>query len=120
MLVKQTDSSISDSFDCISVFLCIHLVQRYQLLCHKRCVGGLDRYMGRVLVDMLMITVIRYWENLNSVLWPRLTNVMQMNIVSVREFDTSRRKPADVRPHYSTRRSGWLLSWSCWSGSWWS
>jgi len=88
VLVKQTDSAVTDSFDCISVFLCIHIVQRYQLLCHKRCVGGLDRY----------------WENLNSVLWPRLTNVMQMNIVSVREFDTTRRKPTDVRPHYSTRR----------------
>jgi hypothetical protein len=47
---------------------------------------------------------VRYWENLTGVLWPRLTNVMQMNIVSVREFDTTRRKPADVRPHYSTRR----------------
>jgi hypothetical protein len=49
-------------------------------------------------------TLVRYWENLTGVLWPRLTNVMQMNIVSVREFDTTRRKPADVRPHYSTRR----------------
>ena len=47
---------------------------------------------------------VRYWENLTGVLWPRLTNVMQMNIVSVREFDTTRRKPADVRPHCSTRR----------------
>ena len=50
------------------------------------------------------MTMCRYWENLNSVLWPRLTNVMQMNIVSVREFDTTRRKPGDVRPHYTTRR----------------
>ena len=45
VLVKQTDSSVTDSFDCISVFLCIHIVQRYQLLCHKRCVGGLDRWV---------------------------------------------------------------------------
>ena len=27
LLVKHTDSHISDSFDCISIFLCIHLVQ---------------------------------------------------------------------------------------------
>jgi len=64
LLLKLTDSTVSDSYDCICVFLCIHLVQRYQLLCHKRCVPGLDRY----------------WENLNSVLWPRLSAVMQMNI----------------------------------------
>ena len=105
ILVKQTDSSISDSFDCISVFLCIHIVQRYQLLCHKRCVGGLDRFvMKEITVFSVMNDFVRYWENLTGVLWPRLTNVMQMNIVSVREFDTTRRKPADVRPHYSTRR----------------
>ena len=27
LLVKHTDSHITDSFDCISIFLCIHLVQ---------------------------------------------------------------------------------------------
>ena len=43
LLLKLTDSTVSDSYDCICVFLCIHLVQRYQLLCHKRCVPGLDR-----------------------------------------------------------------------------
>ena len=80
LLVKHTDSHISDSFDCISIFLCIHLVQvhyssnpsfdksvshsilylqRYQLLCHKRCVAGLDKY----------------WETLAGVLWPRLNTV---------------------------------------------
>ena len=83
LLVKHTDSHISDSFDCISIFLCIHLVQvelvilvliiqktqkwnffnpdnqRYQLLCHKRCVAGLDKY----------------WETLAGLLWPRLNTV---------------------------------------------
>ena len=39
--MKHVDIYVSDS---ISVFLCIHLLQRYQLLCHKRCVTGLDKY----------------------------------------------------------------------------
>ena len=88
LLLKDVEGSVCDSYDSISIFLCIHLVQRYQLLCHKRCVSGLDKY----------------FDSLNSVLWPRLTSVMQTNIASVRDFDTIKRRPVDVRPHYITRR----------------
>lgn len=89
LLVKHCDSYTSDSFDCIAIFLCIHLVQRYQLLCHKRCVPGLDRY----------------WETLQGLLWPRLQTVMQLNISSVRECSLRREaRPLEVRPHYITRR----------------
>jgi len=88
LLLKDVEGSVCDSYDCISIFLCIHLVQRYQLLSHKRCVSGLDKY----------------FDNLNAVLWPRLAAVMQLNIASVRELDTARRRPGDVRPHCVTRR----------------
>lgn len=88
IMIKHTDTYVQDSYDSIAVFLCIHLVQRYQLLCHKRCVPGLDKY----------------WETMNGILWPRLTQVLELNIQSVRECDPTRRKPADVRPHYITRR----------------
>jgi vacuolar protein sorting-associated protein 52 len=40
VLVKYVDGYVQDSYDSIAIFLCIHLVQRYQLLCHKRCVPG--------------------------------------------------------------------------------
>ena len=89
ILMKHVDTYVSDSYDSISVFLCIHLVQRYQLLCHKRCVAGLDKY----------------WETLNGILWPRLTTVLNLHIASVRECgELGRVKAADVRPHYITRR----------------
>jgi len=88
ILLKHTDTFVQDSYDSISIFLCIHLVQRYQLLCHKRCVPGLDKY----------------WENMNGILWPRLTQVMELNIQSVRDCDPTRMKPMDLRPHYITRR----------------
>jgi len=88
ILLKHTDTYVQDSYDSISIFLCIHLVQRYQLLCHKRCVPGLDKY----------------WENLNGILWPRLTQVIELNIQSVRDCNPSRMKPMDLRPHYITRR----------------
>lgn len=89
ILIKHVDTYVSDSYDSIAVFLCIHLVQRYQLLCHKRCVAGLDKY----------------WETLNGILWPRLTNVLNLNITSVRECgELGRVKATDLRPHYITRR----------------
>merc|ERR1719427_652935 len=88
IMIKYVDTYVQDSYDCIAIFLCVHLVQRYQLLCHKRCVPGLDKY----------------WETLNGLLWPRLTQVMEMNIQSIKDCDVMRRKPADLRPHYITRR----------------
>jgi len=88
LLQKQVDAYVQDSYDCIAIFLCIHLVQRYQLLCHKRCVPALDKY----------------WETLSCLLWPRLQLVMQLNIQSVRDCDPVRMKPMDVRPHYIVRR----------------
>ena len=87
-LLKEVETAVCDSYDSISIFLCIHLLQRYQLLCHKRCVSGLDKY----------------FDSLNGVLWPRLSSVMTANIGSVREYDTMRRRPADMRPHFITRR----------------
>jgi len=88
ILMKQVDTYVQDSYDSIAIFLCVHLVQRYQLLCHKRCVPGLDKY----------------WETLNGILWPRLTQVMELNIQSVKDCDAMRMKPTDLRPHYITRR----------------
>ncbi|XP_023342298.1 vacuolar protein sorting-associated protein 52 homolog [Eurytemora carolleeae] len=88
ILIKFTDTYVQDSYDSIAVFLCIHLVQRYQLLCHKRCVPGLDKY----------------WDTMNGILWPRLTQLLELNTQSVRDCDVSRIKPTDVRPHFITRR----------------
>ena len=81
---KNFDMSVSESYDCISLFLCIHLVHKYRLLCHKHAVPALDKY----------------WDTLFAILWPRLDRVMQMNIQSVRECDPQRMKTVDMRPHY--------------------
>lgn len=41
---------------------------------------------------------------MNGILWPRLTQVLELNISSVRDCDPNKMKPLDVRPHYITRR----------------
>lgn len=54
-LTKTVQSYVEDCYDCIALFLCLHLVMRYQLLCHKRAVPALDKY----------------WDTLNAIIWPR-------------------------------------------------
>lgn len=88
MLVKHTDVFTQDCYDSIAIFLCIHLVYRFQLLMHKRAVPALDRY----------------WEEILDVLWPRFELILKMNIQSIRDCDPQRLGMIDMRPHYITRR----------------
>lgn len=34
---------MQDCYDSIAMFLCIQLILRFQILCHKRCVPALDK-----------------------------------------------------------------------------
>jgi hypothetical protein len=52
---KNLETFIQDCYDAIALFLCVHLILRYQLMCHKRVVPALDRY----------------WDTLQAVIWPR-------------------------------------------------
>ncbi|OAD58437.1 Vacuolar protein sorting-associated protein 52 like protein [Eufriesea mexicana] len=44
LMVKNLQSFVEDCYDTIALFLCLHLVMRYRLTCHKRAVPALDRY----------------------------------------------------------------------------
>jgi vacuolar protein sorting-associated protein 52 len=37
LMVKSIEVYVQDCFDTISLFLCIQLILRYQIMCHKRC-----------------------------------------------------------------------------------
>lgn len=43
MMMKNLEVYVQDCFDTISLFLCIQLILRYQIMCHKRCVPALDK-----------------------------------------------------------------------------
>ncbi|CAD5112736.1 DgyrCDS1955 [Dimorphilus gyrociliatus] len=88
MFYKQTESYIMESYDSIAMFLCIHIILRYQVLMHKRSTPALNKY----------------WDSLLHLLWPRFEFILQMNIHSVRECDPARLRNIDERPHYITRR----------------
>ncbi|XP_067131774.1 vacuolar protein sorting-associated protein 52 homolog [Centruroides vittatus] len=86
--LKQIDVYVQDCYDSIAIFLCIHLIHRYQLLMHKRIVPALDKY----------------WEALFQLLWPRFEYILQLNIQSIRDCDPQKLGSIDMRPHYITRR----------------
>ncbi|KAJ2953682.1 hypothetical protein O0L34_g1299 [Tuta absoluta] len=88
LLVKNVESYVIESYDCLALFLCIQLIYRYRWMCHKRAVAALDSY----------------WDSLHSSLWPRLEYVLKLNIQSVRECDPAKLSNKELGPHYITRR----------------
>lgn len=58
LMIKNLQSFVDDCYDTIALFLCLHLVMRYQLICHKRAVPALDKY----------------WDTLTAIIWPRYLN----------------------------------------------
>lgn len=75
---------VEECYDSIAMFLCIQLILRYQLMCHKRAVPALDRY----------------WDSLQRIIWPRLEYVFKLNIQSVRDCDPTKFVNKEMGPHY--------------------
>lgn len=87
LMMKNLQSFVDDCYDTIALFLCLHLVMRYQLTCHKRAVPALDKY----------------WETLTDIIRPRFQMVFQLNIQSIKDCDPLKLKK-ETGPHYITRR----------------
>ncbi len=88
LLLKNLDQSIQESYDSISLYLCIRLVHKYRAICHGKSVFALERY----------------WDSVSGLLWGRLKHVLRLNVQSVKECDPTKVKVIDQRPHYITRR----------------
>ncbi|XP_014253461.1 vacuolar protein sorting-associated protein 52 homolog [Cimex lectularius] len=87
LLEKNLETYVNTSYDTISLFLCVQLVLRYQMLCHKRAVPALDDY----------------WDSLQSIIWPRFEHVFRLNIKSIKDCETSK-FGKEMKPHYIARR----------------
>lgn len=61
LIIKNLESFVDNCYDTIALFLCLHLVMRYQLMCHKRAVPALDKY----------------WDTLTAIIWPRYLNIFK-------------------------------------------
>ncbi|XP_065155781.1 vacuolar protein sorting-associated protein 52 homolog [Atheta coriaria] len=87
LLTKNLETFVADCYDTIALFLCFHLILRYQLMCHKRCVPALDKH----------------WESLQAIILPRFEHVFRLNINSIRDCDPTKFN-REMGPHYITRR----------------
>ena len=81
---KGVDQRVQESYDSISLFLCLQIAKRFRLKSPK----ALDKY----------------WDGVIGALKQRLGLLLKMNVQSVRDCDVSRIKTVDQRPHYITRR----------------
>ncbi|AWP21182.1 putative vacuolar protein sorting-associated protein 52 -like isoform 2 [Scophthalmus maximus] len=88
MFLKSMSTYVSDCYDSIAVFLCIHIILRFRAVTAKRNVPALDKY----------------WETVLELLWPRFELILEMNIHSIRNTDPQKLGVLDTRPHYITRR----------------
>ncbi|XP_031441482.1 vacuolar protein sorting-associated protein 52 homolog [Clupea harengus] len=88
MFLKNISTYVSDCYDSIAVFLCIHIILRFKTITAKRNIPSLDKY----------------WEAVLELLWPRFELILEMNIQSIRNTDPQKLGVLDTRPHYITRR----------------
>ncbi|XP_061110209.1 vacuolar protein sorting-associated protein 52 homolog isoform X3 [Conger conger] len=88
MFLKSMSTYVSDCYDSIAVFLCIHIILRFRAITAKRNIPALDKY----------------WEAVLELLWPRFELILEMNIQSIRNTDPQKLGLLDTRPHYITRR----------------
>uniref|UniRef100_UPI0037E78D34 vacuolar protein sorting-associated protein 52 homolog isoform X2 n=1 Tax=Semicossyphus pulcher TaxID=241346 RepID=UPI0037E78D34 len=88
MFLKSMSTYVSDCYDSIAVFLCIHIILRFRAITAKRNIPALDKY----------------WEAVLELLWPRFEMILEMNIHSIRNTDPQKLGVLDTRPHYITRR----------------
>ncbi|XP_038135686.1 vacuolar protein sorting-associated protein 52 homolog [Cyprinodon tularosa] len=88
MFLKSMSTYVSDCYDSIAIFLCIHIILRFRAITAKRDIPALDKY----------------WEAVLELLWPRFELLLEMNIQSIRNTDPQKLGVLDTRPHYITRR----------------
>jgi len=73
--------------DSIALFICVHVIYRFQIICHKRNVPCLDDY----------------WEFSIRMINPKIDKILYDNIDSINKIDISE-LDIDTRPHYVSRR----------------
>lgn len=42
---KNVENYVLECYDCLALYLCIQLINRYRWMCHKRAIAALDRYV---------------------------------------------------------------------------
>ena len=84
LLQKSVEDYVTNSCDCIALFLCAHLTVKFREMSSDKGVHSMDRY----------------WSTILAFIWPKLQKVILLNVNSVKECDPHKMKSLDLRPHY--------------------
>ena len=87
MIKTHMLDQVEKMHDSLALFLCMHIIYRFQIICHKRNVPCLDAF----------------WEYQLKMISPKLEHILYANISSIQTIDI-RMLDIDTRPHYVTRR----------------
>ena len=87
MIKTHMLDQVEKMHDSLALFLCMHIIYRFQIICHKRNVPCLDDF----------------WEYQLKMISPKLEHILYANISSIQLIDI-RLLDIDTRPHYVTRR----------------
>uniref|UniRef100_A0A3B3Q9E2 Vacuolar protein sorting-associated protein 52 homolog n=1 Tax=Paramormyrops kingsleyae TaxID=1676925 RepID=A0A3B3Q9E2_9TELE len=96
MFLKSMSTYVSDCYDSIAIFLCIHIILRFKAITAKRNIPAMDN---------------RYWEAVLELLWPRFEMILEMNIQSIRDTDPQKLGVLDTRPHYVSINTRYIYSY---------
>lgn len=88
LIYSHFNEQFKISFDTIAIFLCLHLVYRYQAIAVKRKIMILNNY----------------WDSIVRFLYPRFEKLVQMHMRSVKNCDCDKLSGVDTMPHPVTRR----------------
>ncbi|CAF0734135.1 unnamed protein product [Brachionus calyciflorus] len=94
LLIKSSETLIQSTHDAIAIFLCINIIQRYEILAKQR----------------QCFPILMYYESILEILWQKFDSIMQMHSNSVALVDTHKFSSLDVRPHYISRRYAEFLT----------
>nr|XP_023651937.1 vacuolar protein sorting-associated protein 52 homolog [Paramormyrops kingsleyae]XP_023651938.1 vacuolar protein sorting-associated protein 52 homolog [Paramormyrops kingsleyae] len=95
MFLKSMSTYVSDCYDSIAIFLCIHIILRFKAITAKRNIPAMDKY----------------WEAVLELLWPRFEMILEMNIQSIRDTDPQKLGVLDTRPHYVSINTRYIYSY---------
>ena len=108
-LVSHLETYVADCWDAIALFLCIHIILRYQVIAHQVTLNN-----SEIIQQIVQLTknhiqrevpvLDAFYQKILSVLWPRMELVCQTNVQSVRACDVDKLGKLDLRPHIITRR----------------
>lgn len=81
---EHLEAYIRDSYDSVSILICIQIASKYQQFMNSRKITVLNNY----------------FETIKNSCWTRLKVVLEANFESIKTANAKDHAPVDIRAHY--------------------